>query len=141
LARREAWVIVVDSSVWIDHLNGRSTDAVAILHRLLADDRETIAVGDIVLYEVLSGLRSDRAVAEVRLLLGGLTPAPMLGFHLAHAAADNYRSLRARGVTVNTADTFIATYCLEARAQLLTSDRDFLPLRDHLGLQLVPTIG
>jgi predicted nucleic acid-binding protein len=45
------------------------------------------------------------------------------------------------GVTPNPADTFIATYCLETRAQLLTSDRDFLPMRDHLGLQLVPTIS
>jgi predicted nucleic acid-binding protein len=134
-------LIVVDSSVWIDHLNGRSTDAVAILHRLLADDRETIAVGDIILYEVLSGLRSDRAVAEMRLLLRAFIHAPMLGFDLAHAAVDNYRSLRVRGVTVNTADMFIATYCIESRAQLLTSDRNFLPIRDHLGLQLVPTIG
>jgi predicted nucleic acid-binding protein len=132
-------LIVVDSSVWIDHLNGRLTAAVAILHRLLTDSQEIIAIGDIILYEVLSGLRSDRAVADVRFLLGSLTPAQMLGFDLVHAAVDNYRSLRARGVTVNPADTFIATYCLETRAQLLTSDRDFLPIRDHLGLQLVPT--
>jgi predicted nucleic acid-binding protein len=134
-------LIVVDSSVWIDHLNGRSTAAVAVLHRLLGDNQETIGVGDIIMYEVLCGLRSDRAVAEVRFLLDSLTPAPMLGFELAHAAVDNYRSLRARGVTPNPADTFIATYCLETRAQLLTSDRDFLPIRDHLGLQLLPTIS
>ena len=134
-------MIVVNSSVWIDHLNGRTTGAVAVLHRLLADSRETIAIGDIILYEVLSGLRSDRAVAEVGFLLRSLIPAPMLGFDLVHAAVDNYRSLRDRGVTVNPADTFIATYCLERGARLLTSDRDFLPIRDHLGLQLVPTIG
>lgn len=132
-------MIVVDSSVWIDHLNGRPTDAVAILHDLLAEDQADIAVGDIILCEVLSGLRSDRAVAEVRRLLESLTPAPMLGFGLVHAAVGNYRSLRGRGVTVSTADTFIATYCLETRCRLLTSDRDFLPLRDHLGLQLMPT--
>jgi predicted nucleic acid-binding protein len=132
-------LIVIDSSVWIDHLNGRRTAAVAVLHQLLIESRETIAVGDVILYEVLSGLRSDRAVADVRFLLNSLTLVPMLGFDLVHVAVDNYRSLRARGVTVNPADMFIATYCLEARAQLLTSDRDFLPIRDHLGLQLVPT--
>ena len=134
-------MIVVDSSVWIDHLNGRATEEIRVLHHLLADEEESIAVGDIILYEVLSGLRSDRAVREVRQLFEGLTPAPMLGFDLVHAAVDNYRALRARGVTVNTADTFIATYCLENRAQLLTSDRDFLPMRDHLGLRLAGTIG
>jgi predicted nucleic acid-binding protein len=125
--------------VWIDHLNGRPTASVAILHRLLTHNQETIAVGDIILYEVLCGLRSDRAVAEVRFLLGNLRPVTMLGFDLVHAAVDHYRWLRVRGVTVNPADIFIATYCLATRTQLLTSDRDFLPLRDHLGLQLVPT--
>jgi predicted nucleic acid-binding protein len=134
-------LIVVDSSVWIDHLNGRLTEAVSILHRLLAETQERIAIGDIIVYEVLSGLRSDRAVAEVRGLLESLTLAPMLGFDLVHPAVLNYRSLRARGLTVNAADMFIATYCLETGAQLLTSDRDFLPLRDHLGLQLVPANG
>ncbi len=134
-------MIVVDSSVWIDHLNGRPTTAVAVLRRLLADSGETIGVGDIILYEVLSGLHSDRAVAEVRFLLDSLTPAPMLGFDLAYAAVDNYRALRARGVTVTPADIFIATYCLTTRARLLTSDRDFLLIRDYLGLQLVPTIS
>jgi hypothetical protein len=134
-------LIVVDSSVWIDHLNGRPTKEVGILHNLLADGEESIGIGDIILYEVLSGLRSERVVREVRRLLEGLTPAPMLGFDLVHAAVDNYRSLRARGVTVNTADAFIATYCLENRAQLLTSDRDFLPIRDHLGLRLAGTMG
>jgi predicted nucleic acid-binding protein len=134
-------LIVVDSSVWIDHLNGRPTGEVRALHHLLADEEESIAVGDIILYEVLSGMRSERVVREVRRLLEGLTPVPMLGFDLVHAAVDNYRALRARGVTVNTADAFIATYCLENRAQLLTSDRDFLPIRDHLGLRLVGTMG
>jgi len=134
-------LIVVDSSVWIDHLNGRSTEEVKALHDLLADEEESIAVGDIILYEVLSGLRSDRAVREVRQLLEGLTLAPMPGFDLVHAAVDNHRALGARGVSVDTTDTFIATYCLENRAQLLTSDRDFLRIRDHLGLRLAGTTG
>jgi hypothetical protein len=35
-----------------------------------------VAGGDIILYEVASGLRTDRAVAEVRGLLACLTLAP-----------------------------------------------------------------
>ena len=31
----------------------------------------------------------------------------------------------------------IGTYCIEMGAELLTADRDFLPMRDHLGLRLV----
>jgi len=134
-------LIVVDSSVWIDHLNGRTTAEVEVLHDLLTEDAEEIVLGDVILHEVLSGLRSDCAVREVQRLLEGLMHAPMLGFDLVHAAVANYRALRARGVSAKTADTFIATYCLANRAALLTSDRDFVPIRDHLGLQLVGSVG
>jgi predicted nucleic acid-binding protein len=55
-------VIVVDSSVWIDHLRDRETAPVLVLRRLLRGERiGPILVGDIVMYEVLVGLRSARA--------------------------------------------------------------------------------
>ena len=31
----------------------------------------------------------------------------------------------------------IGTFCIETGAELLTGDRDFEPMRDHLGLRLV----
>jgi predicted nucleic acid-binding protein len=61
---------------------------------------------------------------------------PMVGYDLAIRAAENYRTLRARGVTVRkTIDMIIGTFCIERRLPLLFSDRDFQPLVDHLGLR------
>ena len=51
-------------------------------------------------------------------------------------AARNFRSLRARGVTVRKAiDTLIATRCIHDGLPLLFSDRDFEPFVEHLGLR------
>lgn len=129
-------MIVIDSSVWIDHFNGRPSAQVARLGEVLADEEQPIVVGDIIMYEVLCGLRTDRARREVRELLEGQLLVSMLGFELVHRAVGHYRALRATDVTIKAADIFIATYCIANRTRLLTADADFLAIRDHLGLEL-----
>jgi hypothetical protein len=52
--------------------------------------------------------------------------------------ARNYRALRAAGVTVRkTPDLIIGTYCIEHGHTLLHADRDFEPMREHLGHEVV----
>ena len=51
-------------------------------------------------------------------------------------ASDNYRVLRAKGITIRkTIDTLIATRCIEDGMTLLHADRDFAPFAKHLGLR------
>ena len=127
-------MIVVDSSVWIDFFNGSSSPAVERLDGLLGT--VPVAIGDLILVEVLQGFRSDRDLATARQLLGSLSLVEMLGRSQAFKAAENYRSLRRKGITVRkTIDGIIATACIEANLPLLFSDRDFLPYVEHLGLE------
>ncbi len=130
-------MIVVDSSVWIDHFSGRATGQTARLAELLDNEDLPIIVGDIIMYEMLCGFRTSSAALAVRGLLERRLLVPMLGFDLVYRAVGNYRALRAKGVTIKAADIFIGTWCLENGVELLTADRDFLAMRDHLGLQLV----
>jgi predicted nucleic acid-binding protein len=131
-------VIVVDSSVWIDHLRDRETRQTVILRSLLRGQRVgPILVGDIVMYEVLAGLRSATATTEISERLETLLLVSMLDFDLVPRAVAHYHALRRRGITPGTVDMIIATYCIETGAELLTADRDFVPMRDHLGLRLV----
>jgi predicted nucleic acid-binding protein len=129
-------VIVVDSSVWIDHFSGRRSAQVDTLDRLLATRGLPILVGDIVMYEVLCGLRSARQVSRIRRWFESLLLVSMLDFDLVSEAVTNYQTLRTRGITPGTVDMIIGTYCIEMGAELLTTDRDFVPMRDHLGLRL-----
>jgi predicted nucleic acid-binding protein len=131
-------VIVVDSSVWIDHLRDRETWQVSILRRLITRNMAgPILVGDVIMYEVLAGLRSARASREIRELLETLILVSMLDFDLVPRAVAYFQTLRRRGISPGTVDVIIATYCIETGAELLTADRDFAPMRDHLGLRLV----
>ena len=130
-------MIVVDSSVWIDHFNGRRTEQTIRLGVLLDDENLPILVGDVIMYEVLRGFRTPRAAVAARTLLEKRLLVTMLGFELVHRAIENRQALRAKGATIPAPDIFIGTYCIETGAELLTADRDFLPMRDHLGLRLV----
>lgn len=130
-------MIVVDSSVWIDHLNGRPVPEVERLRAALADPDTEIIVGDLVLFEVLAGLRTPRMAAEVRLLMESLEVVSMVGADPAARAAEHFRALRALGITPRTVDLFIATFCVAIGAALLTRDRDFSRFAGPLGLRLI----
>ncbi|MCX5960596.1 MAG: PIN domain nuclease [Cyanobacteria bacterium] len=128
-------MIVVDSSVWIDFFHGVSTPEVERLDGLLG--ATPLAIGDLVLVEVMQGFRTDQDVATARQLFRSLALLPMLGGSNAWKAAENYRQLRRKGITVRkTIDGIIATACIEANLPLLFSDRDFQPYVEHLGLEL-----
>src|SRR5271170_4091838 len=128
-------MIVVDTSVWIDFFNGRSTDESDLLHDLLG--REPILVGDLILAEVLQGFRVEEDFREALSILETFDFREMLDRNVAIASARNYRALRARGVTVRkTIDVLIGTFCLLNDYELLHSDRDFDPMTEHLGLRV-----
>jgi predicted nucleic acid-binding protein len=133
-------LIVVDSSVWIDFLNGRNASHVAALQAALGKDE--IIVGDLMLCEVLQGLETERAARQVETLLRRFEILPMAGDAIAVAAARNFRSLRRRGITVRkTIDLLIGTWCIENRRPLLHNDSDFRPMAQHLGLVEVPAMA
>ncbi len=127
-------MILVDSSVWIDYFRGSATPQANRLDALLG--AEPLAIGDVVLAEVLQGFTSDRDFNNALRLLMTVSVIDIGGRDIAVQAARNFRTLRARGVTVRkTIDTLIATRCIESGFSLLYSDRDFDPFVEHLGLQ------
>jgi predicted nucleic acid-binding protein len=130
-------LIVVDSSVWIDFLNGRKAAHVERLRAVLGTHE--IIVGDLMLCEVLQGLDSERAARQVEGLLRRFEIVPMAGEAIAVAAARNFRALRQRGITIRkTIDLLIGTWCIENRRSLLHNDSDFRPMARHLGLIEAP---
>ncbi len=127
-------MILVDSSVWIDYFRGAGTEPVLRLRMLI--EQEVLLVGDLVLCEVLQGVRSD---AEARLVEQALREFELVTLadpELAIIAAANYRFLRSQGVTIRTTvDLVIGTFCIERGHALLHSDRDFEPMERLLGLR------
>ena len=130
-------MILVDSSVWIDYFKGTVTTQTQILDALLGN--EPLAIGDLILTEVLQGFDDDRDFNQARKMLTSLIVIELGGQEIAIQAAKNFRALRVLGVTVRkTIDTVIATRCIESGYDLLHNDRDFDPFAKHLGLRVVP---
>ncbi|HEY5055731.1 MAG TPA: PIN domain nuclease [Acidobacteriaceae bacterium] len=129
-------MVVIDSSVWIDYLADRAAPAADWLARNVESDE--ISLTDLTLCEVLQGLRDDLAFERVLHRLMLLPIFEIGGTALAIAAAENYRILRAKGITVRkTIDCLIATFCILHGHALLHRDRDFDPFEEHLGLRVV----
>ena len=129
-------MILVDSSVWIDFFRGTATPQVERLDALLGV--EPLAIGDLILTEVLQGTTTDKEFRDVLRLLGSLDVVQLGGQAVAVQAARNFRALREKGVTVRkTIDCVIATRCIVDGLTLLHSDRDFEPFVVHLGLRSV----
>ncbi|OEO30948.1 hypothetical protein VW23_018685 [Devosia insulae DS-56] len=128
-------MIVVDSSVWIDHFRDLHTEEV-VRFRALAP--HAILVGDIIVLELLRGIDSEKDAVQLQRKFDAYGIASMLNPRLAYIAAAYYRSLRRRGITIRTlADLAIATYCIENGHHLLHGDRDFEPFERYLGLRVL----
>jgi predicted nucleic acid-binding protein len=129
-------LILVDSSVWIDYFRGTFTAQTETLDRLLG--HEPLAVGDLILTEVLQGFTDERDFDAARKMLSSMILVELGGLKIAVQAAKNFRVLRKLGVSVRkTIDTVIATRCIESGYELLHDDRDFDPFARHLGLRVV----
>lgn len=128
-------MVIVDTTVWVDYFRGVRTPQTMWLNSELEHQR--LGITDLILCEVLQGIRDDQQFSVVRRELLKLEVFTMGGIELALAAAQNYRKLRARGYTVRrTIDCLIATFCLLHDHVLLHNDRDFEPFERVFGLRV-----
>ncbi len=101
-------------------------------------DEERLLIADLVLCEVLQGLRDEAEAAAVEASLRRFEPVELGGHDIAVKAAANYRLLRSAGITVRkTIDLIIGTWCAQNGHGLLHDDRDFDLMAPHIGLRVV----
>ena len=126
-------MIIIDSSVWIDFLKGRDLPQVSRLRRLFGKGQ--IALGDLMLCEVLQGIPTDKEALLVEHQLRRFRIVRMVDDLTAVVAAANYRKLRSLGITIRSVvDLFIGTWCITNGVPILHNDRDFMLMAHHLGL-------
>lgn len=131
-------MILVDTSVWVDFFSGRNLPHVATLERLIQENND-LALCGIVLTEILQGIADDASYRRLQRYLEALIMLPMPQSVFIQAA-DIYRSLRKKGLTIRkTNDCIIAATALEHRCRLLHNDKDFLPIANHFPLKILNT--
>ena len=129
-------MVIVDTTVWIDYLLGLTNPETDWVHAEL--DRQRLGLTDVILCEVLQGVRDEVVAKDVERQLLKLAVFETGGVDLAREAARNYRLLRGRGHTVRkTIDCLIARFCIREQLSLLHRDRDFDPFETFLDLSVV----
>jgi hypothetical protein len=129
-------VIVVDTSVWIDVLNEVEAPQARSCVELI-EAGEPIALTDVVLTEILQGLRSEHEARTVERHLRAFPILQLAGLDDFVLAAELYRSARRAGVTIRkTLDCLIAAPCVRTGAPLLHADSDFDRLASCTSLRL-----
>jgi predicted nucleic acid-binding protein len=129
-------VVIIDTTVWVDYFRGLRNAETDWLN--VEAGRQRLGLTDLILCEVLQGVRGDLSFARTQRELLRFEVFEMGGIDLAIAAARNFRTLRQRGHTVRkTIDCLIATFCLSNGHILLHRDRDYVPFEQTLGLSVI----
>lgn len=127
-------MIVVDTSVWIDFFNGRDEAHVDQLATMIDADTG-IALTDVILTEVLQGIRDETQVGLVDERLCAFDVLRLETLDDFRRAALLYRTARRRGVTIRrTIDCLIASVCVREQLPIMHNDADFDRLAEHTEL-------
>jgi predicted nucleic acid-binding protein len=118
-------MLLVDSSVWIDHVRNLDTDAIRFVE--LRDEDEEIAMAGVIFQEVLQGARDDAVYDRLRDMFSGLLLLEPRDLSTYEVAAHLHRRARRAGFTIRKpTDCLIAALALEHGAMLVHNDRDFV---------------
>ena len=129
-------MVIVDNTALVDYLRGLRNAETEYFDRELG--RLRFGLTDLILCEVLQGIRDERAFTRVLHELRRFEVFDTGGQELAIAVARNFLSLRQRGRTVRkTIDCLIATFCLRDAHSLLHRDRDLDHFEQILGLVMI----
>ena len=118
--------VLVDTSVWIDHLRDRQSAAVAELASWLSDDADRILVNDVVTTELLRGVKTDADATQLQSALDKLPQAEPITRADWLLSARVYRSCRSAGLTIRSPmDCLMAAHAMRLGVAVLSIDRDF----------------
>lgn len=122
--------ILVDTPVWVDFLNGHPSPERDALRNLIAGHEDICTCG-VIVAEVFQGLRREKNRLQLEEQFRNLTFLRPSGIEPYLRAAEVYRELRARGVTIrSTIDCLLAVLAGEHGCHLLGKDRDLTAIVD-----------
>jgi len=124
-------IVLVDTSVWIDHFNGILSKKTKLLYNLLEHEAEVVTCPPII-QELLQGIKDDNTYGFIK---DYLIKSSILQIDFTQAsigAAELYRSLRKKGITIQKSfDCLIAYFAIYFNIPLLHNDKDFDLISKH----------
>ena len=125
--------MIVDTSVWIDYINGASNWQTYHLYDAISTS-SAVVLTPVIIQEVLQGLQ-NKNYQRIKTSLLSYRTVTVNPVDLAVHAAELYRNLRKKGVSVRKPnDCQIAYLAIYYNFPLLHRDRDFKHIAQHTKL-------
>ena len=129
--------VLVDTSVWIDALNGSNTRQTLLLNQLIGDD-VPVVMCPVIVQEILQGIKDDKDFRKVKDTLSGFEMLSIDALEAAYGAASLYRNARKHGITIRKSnDCLIAFYAIFCKVTLLHNDEDFNKIAQYSTLNIL----
>ena len=128
-------VVLIDTSVWIQLLNGRDPSLKQEVEGLRVQRRARLALP--IVAELLQGTKSEEEERRILELEAKVPFLQELGDTWREAGRLS-RRIRTQGQTVPLLDCYLAALALGHGAAVFTLDKHFEPLRRACGLELQP---
>lgn len=117
--------VLIDTSVWVDYIKGIIDKRTDFLDGHISNNYPVL-ICPTVLQETLQGIRIDADYKKIKNILLSYTMLEIEPVEAAIGAADLYRSLRKKGVTIRKSnDCLIAHFAIFHNVPLLHNDTDF----------------
>jgi predicted nucleic acid-binding protein len=127
--------VIFDTGVWIEAFHNRISPASSLLKDYVQHGHEVLLTPTII-QEVLQGIRYDHEYHQVKNSFSGFRLLYVPPLEAAIGAADLYRTLRKKGITIRKAnDCLIACYAIYHDVALVHHDSDFELISLHTGLR------
>ena len=128
--------IIVDTSVWIDAFRSVQNAKTRKLVEYIATNQQ-VGIVPVILQEVLQGVREENRFDRIKNDLLACTMLLLDPVEAAIGAANLYRMLRKKGVTIRKPnDCLIAHYAIFYDIPVLHSDVDFDQIARHSPLRV-----
>ncbi|HVZ95633.1 MAG TPA: PIN domain-containing protein [Chitinophagaceae bacterium] len=131
--------IVVDSSVWVDFFNKKTSPQIEKVKSFLLNNttKSPFIILPVIMQEILQGIEDQKFYIIIKENLYGLEFFNYDAFGLAVQAAELYRFLRKKGVTIRKSnDCLIASVCIAHNFRIIHSDKDFDQIAKYTSLKI-----
>jgi len=133
--------VLVDTSVWIDFFNAKTTSPEAELLQQLIENNHIIYICPVIYQELLQGIRDDGTFEDIKNILCDFNMLKFNIMEVTDTAIEIYRKLRKAGITIRKSnDCLIASYAILGDVYLLYKDRDFKEIAKQFKLNILNLI-
>lgn len=130
-------MVLVDTSIWIDFLQGKDNIFRHTLHNLIVHGKD-ICLTEIIVTEILQGIRDDKIYNDIKRYILQFPLYEANGINIYIEAANIFRKCRKKGHTIRkTVDCIIAAIAIESNLILFHNDKDFDSIAQCYNLRML----